>query len=124
MGTSVSISIDDRAVRKRLAELVQEHRQQAANALWSEGHAVMALAKSYTPVDKGRLRSTGHVDPPKYDTNGVEVILGFGTKYAIYVHERTELAHKVGRAKFLQTALEERSVGMGSRLAARILSKL
>jgi hypothetical protein len=46
------------------------------------------------------------------------VELGFGTRYAVYVHERTELHHKVGQAKFLQSAANEERRGFIRNLAA------
>lgn len=36
-----------------------------------------------------------------------DVIVGFTQRYAIYVHERTELRHRVGQAKFLEQPARE-----------------
>ncbi|GIW60123.1 MAG: hypothetical protein KatS3mg087_1189 [Patescibacteria group bacterium] len=40
-----------------------------------------------------------------------DVIVGFTQRYAIFVHERTDLTHRVGQAKFLESAaIEHRDV--------------
>jgi hypothetical protein len=46
--------------------------------------------------------------------------VGYGTDYAVYVHERTEPRHTVGEAKFLEKAVSERSAGYAKRLGDRV----
>lgn len=54
------------------------------------------------PVDTGRLRASAIVTPVQKEGNEYYCEVGYGTEYAIYVHERTELKHKVGKAKYLE----------------------
>jgi len=51
------------------------------------------------------MQETAIVNGVNSSKNLVTVTIGYSAFYAIYVHERMELFHKVGRAKFLQTAL-------------------
>lgn len=62
---------------KRLAPVV------AQKNLFAQAESVMAQAKRLAPVDLGRLQSTGFVRRVGKDI----IELGFGTDYAIFVHE-------------------------------------
>jgi hypothetical protein len=109
-------------VHAKLAALEKEFPEAFAAALYQEGLAVDALANSedYTPVDTGRMRDSHYVAPPTLKPNGrVRVELGYGTDYAVYVHERPELHHAVGRAFWLRDALTARATGFPGRLATR-----
>ena len=48
--------------------------------------------------------------------------VGFGAYYSIYVHENLEAQHKVGKAKFLEDAINEQK-GILIDDLARILKK-
>lgn len=109
-----------------LRQAIPRMRGAAAAALYQEALAVDAESVKRTPVDTGRLRATHYVAPPTYTADGERIVveLGNGTDYAIYVHERTELRHTTGEAKFLQNALNARSAGMLERLAKRTARNL
>ena len=49
---------------------------------------------------------------------GISVTVGFTASYAIFVHERTDLNHNVGQAKFLEQPARE----MRTQLTALIVS--
>jgi len=67
--------------------------------------AVKGTALPLTPIETGNLRGSWYSEVKAQGDNiGVEV--GFGASYAVYVHERTELHHPVGQAKFLEEALK------------------
>lgn len=70
---------------------------------------IMLDAVERVPVDTGRLRQAGYVAPPSSVTGTVE--MGFGTDYAIPVHERTEVRHTTGEAKFLEKAIIAKGQG-------------
>lgn len=106
-------------VVRSLLSAVERMKGAGGAALYEEALAVDALSVKKTPVDTGRLRATHYVAPPVQQGEQVVVELGNGTEYAIYVHERTDVAHAVGEAKFLQNALNERSKGMLERLQKR-----
>lgn len=71
------------------------------------GEEIMADSVRRTPVDTGRLRSTAYVAPPRLAGDWT-VELGYGTNYAVAVHERTEASHSTGEAKFLENAVLSR----------------
>ncbi len=91
-----------------------------AAALSQEGESIMGNAKKDTPVDTGRLRSTGHVKRPKLSGKKVEVELAFGTDYAIFVHEIAGAAHPSGKAKFLEANVLAAQSGFGRRVADKM----
>lgn len=88
-------------------------------ALTTEAELIMTDAKKNTPVDTGALRSSGLVTAK---SNAVELSFGgAASSYAAIVHERLDLHHPVGEAKFLENALNRwRSGGGFDRLGARI----
>lgn len=81
-------------------------------ALVRMAEKTMTKAKELTPVDTGALRASGHVQRPEEVGYEIRVRLGFGgaaAPYAIIVHERTDVHHPVGQAKFLESALLQNS---------------
>lgn len=103
---------------KNLGATEEEIRKALAAALYQEGFALIADSIREVPVDFGRLRGSHYVAPPAGETNP-EVEVGYGTDYAAYVHERTELNHPVGKAKFLEDPMKRRQAGYSRRVADR-----
>jgi len=95
-----------------------DYKRALAAAIYQEGFALLAESVKECPVDKGRLRASGYVSPP-VDAENPAATVGYGTDYAIYVHERTELRHPVGKAKFLSDPMNRRLSGYQQRIAAR-----
>lgn len=106
-------------VEKNLKKVAKSHPAALAAALYQEGFSIMAESQKKVPVDTGRLRSTGYVAPPQEGDDAPTVEVGYGTDYGIYVHERTELRHTVGEAKFLEKAVNEAIAGYNRRLLKR-----
>lgn len=135
----------DSVVRK-LLEATDRLKGAAAAALYQEGLALDAEAVKRTPVDTGRLRASHYVSPPVQEGSGLTVEVGFGTEYAVYVHEMTgapmvqdedgtwQRAHGPAKlikfraagtgAKFLQNAMNDRSAGFLERVQKRIRKNL
>lgn len=108
------------AFQQRLEGTKAAYASAAAAALYQEGFGVQALAQEKCPVEFGRLRATAYTAPPEINGDEISVTVGFGTDYGVYVHERTELHHNVGEAKFLERAFDDRSSGYLDRLGTRI----
>ena len=89
-------------------------------ALFQEGENMMGVSVRRTPVDTGNLRASGHVKPPKTRGGQTEVVLAYGTDYAIYVHEILANLHPSGQAKYLESAVKDGASGFNSRLKSRI----
>ena len=102
-----------RAYQKRV-------RGAVGKALHAEGQAIMREAKKEVPVDTGRLRQTGFVGRAVDGPKGPTVPIGFGTKYALPVHERLEVHHPVGKAKYLEDPVNRAKKGFPARIASRV----
>lgn len=111
-----------------LAQVGGRATQAVAGALVAEGEQIMGKAKELCPVDTGALRASGHVsEPTETPAGAVIVLLGFGgpaASYAVYVHERLDVHHPNGQAKFLSTPAEAAAPGMSARIAARVREAL
>lgn len=94
-----------------------------AAALYREAELIMAESKKRTPVDTGNLRATGHVKPPTVKGGKAEVVLAYGTEYAIYVHE-IPASHPTGQSKFLESAMKQAMPGLTKRLRNDILGQM
>ena len=99
-----------------LQRLIDDSPASAARALNIVSEETMTDAKNRTPVEFGNLKRSGLVHLAAKDRLATK--LTFGTEYAIFVHERTELQHNVGQAKFLETALQFAAVAFAERIAA------
>lgn len=111
-------------IEKLLAQAGDKAESAASAALYEEGLGIDANMVPRIPVDTGRLRSTHYVAPPTRNGGEIFVEVGVGTDYAAAVHERTEVGHVVGEAKFLEKAVAARVPGMAGRLAASIARHL
>ena len=62
-----------------------------------------------TPIDTGHLRRSAAGNSTVYsaDKKGAKGIVYYTANYAVWVHERTEMRHTVGEAKYLQNAIAD-----------------
>lgn len=125
-----SIRIDltgDRELIRRLRALGDRILPAAASALHQEHERIMTEAKTRTPVETGALRNSGRVSSPEIRGSVVISEGGFGdsaVKYAIHVHERLDLRHPVGQAKFYESVVLEAASGMEARLGQALRSAI
>lgn len=87
---------------KKLMESITKDRADSMEYLVILGKAILGRAVELCPIDTGLLRSSGVV---VVGNGWIEII--FAAPYATYVHENLNNYHPVGRAKFLETALQE-----------------
>lgn len=121
------LSIDAKGIQALRTSLRDELRRMSdavSAALYDEALKIdaRALEEDMAPWDTGRLKQSHYVAPPTVDAAGerITVDLGYGVAYAIYVHERTELHHPHGQAKWLQRTLEQFAQGFEQRIAAKV----
>lgn len=107
-------------VERNLRRLAKAYPVAAVAGLFKEEHRTIANAVERTPKDKGLLRASHHADEPVIKGNVIQGRIGFDKGYAVYVHERTELHHPIGEAKFLENAKNEEQPGMPGRVARDI----
>lgn len=97
-------------------------------ALGSWAQDVLARSKALVPVDTGRLRETGQVMGPEMKDGSWEVHIGYGDRktawYAQIVHERLDVRHPRGQAKFLEVPINENLKQLDAALAGAIESAL
>ena len=89
----------------------QAARRGAVRGLSQWADDVLTQAQADTPVAVGRanagyLRGTGQAD---VDAGALRAAVSFGSgdNIAVYVHERMDVRHTVGKAKFLEGAVNE-----------------
>ena len=54
---------------------------------------ILRRSLEYVPVQTGELKRSAYVREERSNKNEVEWIIGYRTPYAVYVHERLDLAH-------------------------------
>ena len=108
----------------RLGQLARLAPSRFDYALQAEAEIIMTEAKRRTPVRYGHLRASGFVEPVQAKgRRNVSVTLGFGgpsAPYAVYVHENLRASHKVGQAKFLESAMNDAAPTLAQNIAARV----
>ena len=114
----------DRVVAN-LERIGEQMVTRAEAALYQEAELIMTTAKERTPIKTGALRSSGHVKAPTRTRSQVSVRLGFGgtaAPYAIAVHENLNAYHRVGRAKFLESAIVDALPTLAPKIMLRVRS--
>lgn len=113
----------DKEAKAQLLALATTAAVTAAVAVNEVAEVTMTDARSRTPVRFGILKDSGKVS--RHATaRRLEADLTYGTEYAIWVHERTELRHSVGEAKFLEKALTKTAATFVGDVTAKIRSML
>lgn len=110
-------------LQRKLNNLAANISHEGGAALRMEGEIEMTEAKRRTPVKTGALRGSGTVTGPQFRGKVIQVRLKFGNfavSYAARVHEDTEVFHRVGQAKFLESVILESAPYMAARVAKRI----
>jgi hypothetical protein len=123
---------------KKMAVAGMNVQQEAASSLYTEAELLMTDSEKECPVETDTLRTSSFVDAPVINGSKVSVKLGYGgaaTKinpkskkstdtYAIYVHERTDVHHPVGKAHFLSDPYNDRLPSIKSNIANRLTKRL
>ena len=89
-------------------------RSAIAGAILIEANRTARDARRRTPFKTGALRRSIYVVRPRIGNATTEI--GYSAPYAIFVHERTELRHSVGQAKFLEVAVNASRNGFVKRI--------
>ena len=93
-----------------LQQFVRSTRDKIRQNMLKEGTRLMGLMRARTPYRNGSLKNSGLVQGPDDEGNDIIVVLSFGNdqvNYAIPVHERINLRHRHGRAKFMESVVQE-----------------
>lgn len=120
----------ERQVRARLRALQRTAPQAVLKGLYEEGAQIFERSQDMVPVDTGRLMQSGVLGVTSSFLSGPEVAIGYGTNYALPVHERTELDEgrrargSDRRSKYLEIPFNEQIPGLLQRVAARTEERL
>ncbi len=116
MAIRATISVDGvENVKKAIRVANRKTKSAIAAAVFQKANKIAKNSHDRTPKDTGALRKSLYVRPPRVGAATTEV--GYGQDYAIHVHERTELQHDVGEARFLAKAIQEESNGYAKDIA-------
>ena len=118
-------------VLRRLGVLDRHTPKELGRAMVRVSEEVIGDAKEMTPVDTGALRGSGHVQMPEETMFGMSVKMGFGgvagagentedVGYALPVHERMDVHHKVGGPKYLERAIQKHMPSMVSKFRRQL----
>jgi hypothetical protein len=99
-------------------------RRAAVKAVSDFGQHVIGDAQELAPVDTGALKASGTAQPATVSGDLVTVDMGFNTDYAAAVHERLEVNHDQGEAKFLEKAMEANTPKFTPFVSARVKEAL
>lgn len=79
-----------------------------------------------TPIDTGNLKASG-LGHAKLLASAPSGAIGYTTNtadYAIYVHERLDLKHPIGEAKFLENAVNEVKPKIEKKFGAELRTEM
>lgn len=120
-------------VARNLGVAEEQLSKELGRALFTEGRKVIEEAALEVPKDTLALYRSRFVTPPTKGKGEIKVICGFGTdsvvnprtgkstsQYAVYVHERLDLKHPVGKAKFLEDPANRARQYLEERLVRHI----
>ena len=123
-------------VASKTVKIATGLRPFAAQALNEEALDTLADSVELTPVAKikgGTLRRSAKLVKPATGFL-LEATLGYGTEYALYVHEippppqkspkGRSARHTVGQWKFLETAVNQRAAKFDEEIAGKIKIKM
>ena len=105
-------------VQKAIDKTITDWQHAVAGATYQEGLAIIGESMLEVPVDTGRLRQTAYVAPPRDIIDPVSEA-GYGTDYAVAVHEREDVSHEVGKAQFLRDPFNRAQSGYVRRILER-----
>lgn len=104
-----------RELEDMIDELGKRYPEALGAALYEEASIIFVESQMEVPVDTGRLRASGMVSPPPI------VKITYGTTYALPVHERINVKHRVGKAKYLEDPFRRAIPGLLDRIAMRTM---
>lgn len=110
--------------QRGLATASERARAAARQALLEVANQTIGDSHQLCPVDTGALQSSATVGDLKESANSMSVEIGHNVNYAAAVHERLDVHHGHGQAKFLETAMRENAPKLTPHLAKKLKAAL
>ena len=109
---------------KKIEAAIAAHKRKTARGMRAglimAGLFLQREAQLIVPVDTTDLKESANTRPEGKGMD-TQVVVSFGTEYAVYVHENLEARHAPGKqAKFLETPLREK----GDRMAEIVVETM
>ena len=113
-----------------LESILRDAGKTGEELLLEGANDIIEDSRGEVPVDTGTLRSSTFVDEPSRSETEISVEFGYGrendmtnprtgllaSEYMLAVHERLDVAHTNGKAKFLEDPLNEAIPELQNRL--------
>jgi len=103
-----------------LNEGARRQIEAAQNAIDQFAEHLVGDAQELAPVDTGALKASATAADAKIEGNLIKGEAGFNTDYAAAVHERLEVHHPQGQAKYLEDAMRKNAAKMGPFVADQV----
>ena len=94
------------ALRARTNKITEEVRAKVRVEILKGALEIQEEAQELVPVEFSFTKNSARTRIEVDDANSIEAYVTFGTAYAIYVHERLDVKHTNGQAKYLSTAID------------------
>lgn len=124
-----------------LANLERKYKQARfaiVEALNAEASAIMEESLKQVPEDTGALAASAYMEPARKRDDSIRIAFGYGGKavrvnprtgqltsdYDLIVHERLDLYHPKGKAKYLEDPVNAAIPGMEQRIGVYIRGAL
>jgi len=108
-----------RQIMRNLDEESEKIVDALLGAVYAEALDVLRQSKRRVPVDTSATRQSGYANPPDIGTTEPTAEVGYGTEYALALHERVEVFHKVGQPLFLSSVINELKSKYADKIATR-----
>lgn len=94
---------------RRIAKKDGAFAKEAARKIKIGGLFIQRISQEVVPIDQDILRLTARTRNIGGSGFDVDVVISYGTNYAVYVHENLEARHKPGKqAKYLEAPIRKR----------------
>lgn len=104
MPGDTGLTIDLSHFKRQLQAVRRRNASEAPRMIIEVGNAIISAGAGYAPIDEGHLKASGKLEPTD---NPLLVEIGFSMEYAAAVHERLDLHHEQGQAKYFERAIRE-----------------
>jgi hypothetical protein len=81
---------------------------------------VLSQAIELAPIKFGDLKASGYAEDAVWDGSMLFATLGFGVYYAAAVHERLDVHHDQGQAKFVEVPIRQNAPRMAPYVAGYV----
>ena len=102
-------------LKRNLKGATRKYRSATLAAVYEEAQGTMDMSQRQVPIDTGELKDSAFVTKPTL-SNPI-VVMGYSADHAVPVHERLEVRHPIGKAKFLEDPANKRESGAVRRIA-------